>query len=72
MSRIGLGILGQLPSKAQVRKSTWKKRARASPITEGVGSTTNSLVLRGKRVERDVGEHASDGDEGKKFEEGTQ
>ena len=55
------GFIGPTHLKAQIKKSTWKKRARVSPNIEGVGPSENLVALSGKRAAR--AEVESEGDE---------
>ena len=55
------GFIGPAYSKAQVKKSTWKKRARVSPSIGGVGPSANPVALSRKRAAR--AEAESEGDE---------
>ena len=55
------GFIGPAYSKAQVKKSTWKKRARVSQSIGGVGPSANPVALSRKRAAR--AEAESEGDE---------
>jgi hypothetical protein len=54
---------GPVISKAQIKKSTWKKRARAALTTEDMGPTTNLVIWKGKRAVREEEENGSVEDE---------
>jgi hypothetical protein len=53
------GFIGPELAKAQIRKPTWKKRARASTNSGDTISNTNQVGLRGKRALQYEGDFAS-------------
>ncbi len=55
------GFIGPTYLKAQIKKSTWKKRARVSPSIGGVGPSEKIVALSGKRAAR--AEAETEGDE---------
>jgi hypothetical protein len=61
------GFIGPGLAKAQTRKPTWKKRARACTSLGDTVSNANHVVLRGKRALRYERDYASAEEEGNRL-----